>query len=108
VGNDYIINKTGGEILQMTRREICLKVAELNKMIKQETNPLIKERLIIRRDKLKNKLLLTEFDYGIEDLIESMEVERDYLDRESAIEKIERDYNGSNNYNINKGEDIDE
>jgi hypothetical protein len=37
-----------------------------------------------------------------------MEVERDYFDRESAIEKIERDYNGSNNYNINKGEDIDE
>ena len=92
----------------MTRREICLKVAELNKMIKEEVNPRVKERLIKRRDKLRNNLLLTEFDYGIEDLVESMEVERDYFDRESAIEKIERDYNGSNNYNINKGEDIDE
>lgn len=79
----------------MTRREICLKVAELNKMIKAEKNPLIKERLIHRRDKLRNKLLLTEFDYGIDDLMDSMEVERDYLDRESAINKVEKDYKGN-------------
>ena len=79
----------------MTRREICLKVAELNKMIKSEKNPLIKERLIHRRDKLRNKLLLTEFDYGIDDLMDSMEVERDYLDRESAINKVEKDYKGN-------------
>ena len=79
----------------MSRREICLKVAELNKMIKAEKNPLIKERLIHRRDKLRNKLLLTEFDYGIDDLMDSMEVERDYLDRESAINKVEKDYKGN-------------
>ena len=79
----------------MTRREICLKVAELNKMIKAEKNPLIKERLIARRDKLRNKLMLTEFDYDIDDLMDSMEVERDYLDRETAINKIEKDYKGN-------------
>lgn len=57
----------------MTRKELCLEVAELNKKIKVEENEEKRERLIKKRDKLRNYLEETEYMFDDVDYIPELD-----------------------------------